>query len=243
MRLDFSNKSKDLPDNGTLNPREFILLHGHNNLRADILKAKREENDVRLELIEIAPGIQYLLRILVERRQVKLRNEPGFSAFYIEIGDQPIQDVRAQESDADCSSWVARKFLPLPIHIGDCRIRQIRLGQPGKPPRSFFGMAGLRGDFIQPSHRRDTGWIDGKRGPENLRSPLAISLLSQRLSQPDTNRGIAFQASLSSRNQGSDLYPAFGQGNRAFQKPARTTQASGSRFGIYGAPEDLRPRL
>src|SRR2546423_15556195 len=98
MRLDFCNSTKHLPDNGTLNPREFILLHGHNNLRADILKSKREENDVRFELIEIAPRIQYLLRILVERRQVKLRNEPGFSAFYIEIGDQPIQDVRAKRA-------------------------------------------------------------------------------------------------------------------------------------------------
>src|SRR6266852_4131770 len=148
MRLDFSNESKDLPDNGTSSPSEFILLHRHNNLRANILKPKREEDDVRLELIEIAPGIQYLLRILVEGRQVKLRNEPGFSAFHIEIGDQPIQDVRTQESDADCAPLAARKFLPLPIHIGDCRIRQIRFGQPGKPPRSFVGMAGLRGDFV-----------------------------------------------------------------------------------------------
>src|SRR6266853_4247527 len=191
MRLDFSNKSEDLPDNGTVSPSEFILLGMQNNLRVDILKSKREENDVRLELVEITPGIQNLLRILVERRQIKLRNEPGFSAFRIEIGDQPIQDVRTQESDADCAPLAARKFLPLPIHIRDRRIRQIRLGQPGQPPRSFFGMAGLRGDFVQPSHRRDTGWIDGKRGPENLCSPLAISLLSQRLGQPDTNRGIA----------------------------------------------------
>src|SRR2546430_5487829 len=197
MRLDFSNKSEDLPDNGTVSPGEFVLLRVHNNLRVNILKSKREENDVRLELIEITPGIQNLLRILVERRQIKLRNEPGFSAFRIEIGDQPIQDVRTQESDADCAPLAGRKFPPLPIHIGDRRIRQIRLGQPGKPPRSFFGMAGLCRDFVQPSHRRDTGWIDGKGGPESLYSPLAISLLSQRLSQPNANRGIADELCLS----------------------------------------------
>src|SRR5712691_8228974 len=94
MRLDFQNKPKDLPDNGTLSLSEFILLRGYNNVRATILESKREENDIRFELIEIAPGIQYLLRILVERRQVELRNEPGSSAFHIEIRDQPIQDVR-----------------------------------------------------------------------------------------------------------------------------------------------------
>src|SRR5437764_110856 len=173
MRLDFSNKSKDLPDNGTLNPREFILLHGHNNLRADILKSKREENDVRLELIEIAPGIQYLLRILVERRQVKLRNEPGFSAFYIEIGDQPIQDVRAQESDADCSSWVARKFLPLPIHIGDCRIRRPD-GSPLSAARASSSSVNLlnpvlcksRSPLMDSVRRYDTSW-QNERAPQN----------------------------------------------------------------------------
>ena len=98
MRLDFSNKSKDLPDNGTLSQSGFIFLRRHNNLLANILKPKREENNIRLELIEIAPGVQYLLRILVERREVKFRNEPGFSAFYVEVGDQPIQDVRTQEA-------------------------------------------------------------------------------------------------------------------------------------------------
>src|SRR5438046_1403699 len=89
MGLDFSNKSEDLPDNGTVSPSEFILLRVHDNLRVNILKSKREENDVRIELIEITPGIQNLLRILVERCEIKLRNEPGFSAFRIEIGDQP----------------------------------------------------------------------------------------------------------------------------------------------------------
>src|SRR5439155_21323273 len=116
--LDFSNKSEDLPDNGTVSPSEFVLLRVHNNLRANILKSKREENDVRLELIEITPGIQNSLRILVERRQIKLRNEPGVSAFRIEIGDQPTQDGRTQGSYADCPPLDRRNFPPLPIHRG-----------------------------------------------------------------------------------------------------------------------------
>src|SRR5579859_5255542 len=178
IRFDFSNKSKDVLHSDYMRSSEFTLLCGHNNLGENILKSKRQENDVRLKLIEIAPGIQDLLRILVERCQIEFRNEAALSAFHVEIGNQPIQYVRTQESDADSAPFASRKFPPFLIHIRDRRIRQIRLGQSGKPPRRLIGMAGTRGTFVQPSHCWDTAWINGKRGLESQCSSLAISLLS-----------------------------------------------------------------
>jgi hypothetical protein len=68
MPLDLSDQPENVLENLIFGLSELRLIHRQNGSGANVLKPKRQENEVRLKVIEITFGAQDLLRILVERR-------------------------------------------------------------------------------------------------------------------------------------------------------------------------------